>query len=470
MICLASFGATVVQLKVGEKDTVLFTADGSFRCPPVSIGPGKLYFTTVLRPNAVQLQADGSPNATTVAELEHPILSLASFNNKLYCLCRGVLISIDPLSTELEQFALTFPAASCDGMDKRLFIVGESGDEGAVFCFVDGIKPVQLPKGSQYLGFYKRRVLLRGNGGVVVAVGDEGVVTPFVDFPIHGKRTAFANGHLIDFDATRRCLLVDGKVQPGAPHLPQDALVTLSGLSQAEPSDSCIICYCDLSEDESVTLDCGHSFHTSCLLECTSRAEAYAEKGDHIVFQMAKCPGGCGTLVRHRIAPRSKEITKLSRTIAKAAQMELRFQAPTKTAEDLLFYLCHRCKKPFFGGLKICPRMNPTEAKKDPTELTCIDCAHSCKEHAHDFALFKCHYCCNIATHRSFGNRFSCDRCEAAWDKAEPAQMPCRGASCPFQQRHPSPGASVCLLCIGPSKLRLDQIEVAVCPGQPVAS
>lgn len=66
------------------------------------------------------------------------------------------------------------------------------------------------------------------------------------------------------------------------------------------------------------------------------------------------------------------------------------------------YYMCFKCKEPYFGGLKDCERaLNDDKKDYKPSDLICPNCCEipiaKCKKHGDDFIEFKCRYCCSIA-------------------------------------------------------------------------
>ena len=74
------------------------------------------------------------------------------------------------------------------------------------------------------------------------------------------------------------------------------------------------------------------------------------------------------------------------------------------------YYLCFKCKKPYFGGRKDCERLREeaqNNQKFKPEELMCPDCVdihlgidtniNNCKIHGKEFIEWKCKFCCSIA-------------------------------------------------------------------------
>jgi hypothetical protein len=68
--------------------------------------------------------------------------------------------------------------------------------------------------------------------------------------------------------------------------------------------------------------------------------------------------------------------------------------------QDLFaYYLCFKCRKPYFGGERVCGEGG---GAFDPTELVCGGCSPwsgeiDCPKHGKDFIEFKCRFCCSVA-------------------------------------------------------------------------
>lgn len=96
------------------------------------------------------------------------------------------------------------------------------------------------------------------------------------------------------------------------------------------------------------------------------------------------------------------------------------------------YYLCFKCKDPYFGGMKAC---NPEEEQKDfkPEELVCAKCSNvgmnagvgRCGTHGTDFIDFKCKFCCSVALWFCWGTTHFCDPCHRNAGSAKP--KPCKG-------------------------------------------
>ena len=233
--------------------------------------------------------------------------------------------------------------------------------------------------------------------------------------------------------------------------------------STGEPLDSCFICLCELEDDSSITLDCGHAFHIDCLKACVDRSEDYVDKGQRIVFNMARCPGGCGELLRHPVFPKSKLIvdryTKVLADTAQRAAVEYPGQKVADVIDKYLHYVCFKCHDPFWGGNKDCAAMM-TEPQTAPGNLLCEQCQTDfrCSTHGREYVVYKCEYCCRPAVHLSFGYRRLCEECVK---KKTTVSSPCLGSGCPLPKDHPMEHSYPigCLLCLQPEAFDIDRIE-----------
>lgn len=166
------------------------------------------------------------------------------------------------------------------------------------------------------------------------------------------------------------------------------------------------------------------------------------------------------------------------------------------------FFLCSRCKQPYYGGMRECGAAQPppggaggeevgcwwwcdcqqpndnaavlagplivvnfnhlvvshllllptvhTGAAYDASELVCGSCSavaagSNCPEHGTKFVEWKCKYCCSVASWFCWGSTHMCSRCH---DHPEQRHHTCPGASrCALKVPHPVPGSTFCLGC-----------------------
>jgi len=77
------------------------------------------------------------------------------------------------------------------------------------------------------------------------------------------------------------------------------------------------------------------------------------------------------------------------------------------------YFPCYKCKKPYFGGEKVC---EAAVAEFNPKELICGGCSdfaikENCAKHGNDYIEYKCRFCCNVSVWFCFGTTHFCDDC-----------------------------------------------------------
>ena len=127
--------------------------------------------------------------------------------------------------------------------------------------------------------------------------------------------------------------------------------------------------------------------------------------------------------------------------------------------ERLSYYMCFKCKEPYFGGLKECGNVADAEREYKPEELICGKCSSAgllgkkdCKTHGTNYIDFKCRYCCSVALWFCWGTTHFCDPCHRkAWNfynKKNPECPKCPGVDkCPLRIQHPPNGEEFALGC-----------------------
>jgi hypothetical protein len=127
------------------------------------------------------------------------------------------------------------------------------------------------------------------------------------------------------------------------------------------------------------------------------------------------------------------------------------FHKPELFARDkLVCYLCHNCRKPFYGGHVTC------EAdEEDSKRVLCTNCSSkTCARHGLDSMVFKCFWCCHPATFECHGTP-ACEGCHGVYQAHKAMGVrPCDG-TCAFPG-HPPNGTSeekfgYCALCVSES-------------------
>jgi hypothetical protein len=115
------------------------------------------------------------------------------------------------------------------------------------------------------------------------------------------------------------------------------------------------------------------------------------------------------------------------------------------------FYMCYKCQQPYFGGRRACGENLVEEA--NPNEYICTECSsvfssRNCNIAEHqEFILWKCRFCCSLATWYCWGRVHFCEFCHSndPWGRdvgnfnGEPrGRCPPEGSSvCPIGGNHP---------------------------------
>ena len=197
--------------------------------------------------------------------------------------------------------------------------------------------------------------------------------------------------------------------------------------------DYCGICWVeDLASAPVIKLRCGHVFH----YECVRRKIINRWSTPHISFGFLEC-SVCREDISH---PSLKDllapIHKIQQVVlAGALRLLLQnrmlrdesvvtrgvspryYKRPDLyAASEFLFYECHKCGKPYYGGRRNCGEA--VEGDPDPKELVCLDCSglakNACVKRGHrDYVVWKCRFCCSIATWYCWGSTHFCEKCHA---------------------------------------------------------
>ena len=97
------------------------------------------------------------------------------------------------------------------------------------------------------------------------------------------------------------------------------------------------------------------------------------------------------------------------------------------------YYMCFKCKSPYFGGLKDCDAGQMEGRAHKPEELVCGKCSAAsvgagvkeCYPHGAQFIDFKCKFCCSIALWFCWGTTHFCDPCHRV--AGSNVVKPCKG-------------------------------------------
>ncbi|KAL4472349.1 hypothetical protein ABPG72_002832 [Tetrahymena utriculariae] len=237
----------------------------------------------------------------------------------------------------------------------------------------------------------------------------------------------------------------------------------------------CNICFIEgLINAPVMRSKCGHIFHYSCLKK---RLEV-KWLSPRIVFNFCLCPL-CKQWME--LAPDSdlydmiEDNRKLFNTIKDKSIKRLKhegrekdeklikkespyFEKPVEYAMAIYsYYMCYKCKAPYFGGLKDCERaLNDDKKDFQPKDLICPNCCEipveKCKQHGTEFIEFKCRYCCSIAVWFCFGTTHFCEPCHNNVNNLQRMKSKdypvCKGKKgCPFQGEHNPNGQETPLGC-----------------------
>jgi hypothetical protein len=170
------------------------------------------------------------------------------------------------------------------------------------------------------------------------------------------------------------------------PCLEPDCVALSPGMTLEQTADDfCTICYAGgLCQAPCIQLDCKHIFHEECLIIVLKNKWS----GPRMNFQFIKCPACKSTIsCFHSIVSKLiKEAVGLEDNINKMALQRAKHEGIDKDARlkeppyngdlasysvaRLSYYMCFKCKKPYFGGLKSCENnQNQNVEKFKPEEL-----------------------------------------------------------------------------------------------------
>ncbi|GET88851.1 hypothetical protein, conserved [Leishmania tarentolae] len=417
-----------------------------------SAGDGVLYYIPKSTPSLLHRRNLESGAEEIVASLARAQTQVFFHHNKIMCISVGSseVAMYDPLCSITEIISLPHCLVAAEPANHGFVFVSDCNRVFG-YDFNKGVTEVMnVGIIERFLGNYKQYAvaLLQDVDGRVVGVTEAGNIVELDANLPHVPFTALDDVVL----HTTNSEVVSSKGGSGV------SPVEEVHLSSSQPTDSeilCTVCLCEFDGDDGITLDCGHYFHKECIGQWVGSWMDFAASGEHVKFTRAVCPGGCKHLIRHPLLAESKQIRELYVEVSAKKAEELKHFGATEADHELLFYLCCRCGGVFYGGEQVCSRMQGREPSSSPKELVCNTCLANAHKTCDTLtAVFKCRYCCNPATQRSFGTRFMCDRCITRWETTEPPLIPCPGeGSCPFDGNHPEPACEIagCLTCLDPT-------------------
>lgn len=453
-------------------------------------GPKKVvYWVNAHDPSQIQTYDTETGKVSTFIDVPLPIKKLLFFHERLYALSKdgSCIVFVDMHAKVWDTFTLSCGEVLSMHPADHGFVLVEAKDHSIVsFHFTDGFTPVSsLGSRVRVLGSIKRKVLVLDTYDQLYTVTECGEVEKVPDqspwsfpprcFPFFASKSLVVVGDVmigedVEEGHALRVFYRKGENKNKSDELMVSPALRLPGVYEEEgplcisafpvekedgEEDVCPLCFCELEDDgNGLTLDCGHFFHRECAEMWVRNWDAFREKGEHVAFTNAMCPSGCKHLLRHILLPQSTRIASYYSAVREGKAALIATQYRNKTEDELLYYICNACQMPFFGGEKICYRMLGSEPSKCPEDLICLNCEpYSCTTHGKQFLLYKCYFCCNPATHRSFGNRYLCDRCFQSWEKSDIEPQPCVVKDCPWKGKHPvspttPPHPVGCLPCL----------------------
>ncbi|KAJ6243970.1 e3 ubiquitin-protein ligase mycbp2 [Anaeramoeba flamelloides] len=204
----------------------------------------------------------------------------------------------------------------------------------------------------------------------------------------------------------------------------------ISKNSNQNSKEFCNICWTTALENAPcIQLNCGHVFHTHCIKHRIRSRWT----GARITFNFASCPL-CNTFIKKDILPNEMEpVYKLRKIVKKKAIAQLNYEGLQHDKRIQLqfsgdkfafamkvfsYYLCNKCRKPYFGGLQQCGIQREFNENFNEKDLICGGCSFvegkngkPCPIHKTKYLVWKCRFCCNIAVWFCWGTTHFCDEC-----------------------------------------------------------
>eukprot|EP01017_Pseudomicrothorax_dubius_P046940 TRINITY_DN8351_c0_g1_i1.p1 TRINITY_DN8351_c0_g1~~TRINITY_DN8351_c0_g1_i1.p1 ORF type:complete len:410 (+),score=32.69 TRINITY_DN8351_c0_g1_i1:307-1536(+) len=243
--------------------------------------------------------------------------------------------------------------------------------------------------------------------------------------------------------------------------------------------DYCNICFVeDLRSAPCVKIGCGHIFHYHCL---KTRIEMKWHT-PRIFFTFCECPL-CKKWIKLEedspIAELLKQLTALYEDVRGRSVQRLKYEGMEKDPKLVdpnsvwhgrpeeyamavfSYYLCFKCKKPYFGGKKNCEDAAADQNRRrefKESELVCPGCSDvgegqkKCAQHGVEYISYKCRFCCSLALWFCFGTTHFCEPCHrraGEVDRLPKNRLPkCPGREgCPLAVDHPANGVEYSLGC-----------------------
>lgn len=242
--------------------------------------------------------------------------------------------------------------------------------------------------------------------------------------------------------------------------------------------DFCSICWTEeWAAAPCVQLNCKHVIHYHCLMQKLEKRWPAAR----VVFNYMTC-GECKQPIKHPELRKSLyQHESLKSHVEKMAIKQLKREGLGNdkrlhekggkyynnmelfAMDRLAYYICFKCKKPYYGGMRKCDAQDIDKFNKE--HLVCGGCRmgpnmKACKIHGTEFIMWKCRFCCGRASWFCWGNTHFCDNCHTRQEggdylnrKPMSAHPKCPGIesgnpeNCPLKIKHPPNGENFCLGC-----------------------
>lgn len=216
------------------------------------------------------------------------------------------------------------------------------------------------------------------------------------------------------------------------------AIATIPPASEKEEEEQCPICLQSLSTHMSITLACEHTIHLECLRQQLMNARP--NPSTSLSFIGLYCPyANCKQAINH---PQLQKLVTPLQSLLDSVNLLL---TQNEKYTDYIFYLCSICFNPFIGGMKTCAASINTDIKseervcskcmnassiiaakcerqdvnekkkkkkkrKDGTQIETVEGEGEEEKHDDNY-VWKCRFCCKIATVVNYGSMHLCDAC-----------------------------------------------------------
>lgn len=224
--------------------------------------------------------------------------------------------------------------------------------------------------------------------------------------------------------------------------------------SFTDKSTECAICFETFEGTDTITLTCGHRWHTDCVKQQLQSAEPNTSQ--RLLFsgyRCAKCKEFCDhPELRHLTRKTDRLRERVDALVEEQLQADLpaawegaRHDRDAKARlldegrRSYAFYLCGGCDEPYFGGTVECADEQQGELIASEDRI-CQACSPRTQEICQNplehgpYHVWKCRYCCNPATFLCYGNVHFCKPCHDRNPKNVHA-IPCSGACCTFPKK-----------------------------------